>query len=480
MRRNSWLGVWLPAWAGAALVALGCSDREPVAPIHSPPTPPSFQARGDRVDATRGVRLVVTLAGAERSDFAASVRALGGHVERRHPEIATVTVRGVSARDARVLASGPGVASVDSDLVLQWIPRPDQLFREFAGGDAPAVTPQGTDQSGAELIRFQWNMRVIGAAAAWHATPAGNGRLVCVLDTGIDPDHIEVAGKIALDRSTSFVDDEPTIQDFNTHGTFVSSIVASNGIRLASVASDARLCAVKVLGTNGKGTFADLIAGILYAAHQGADVINMSLGAYVDLRQPGVRPLVQALQKAINFAARRGAVVVAAAGNDTLNLDTDSRSMLVIPAQLDHVISVGATAPFNQHDFDKLASYSNFGGRTGIALVAPGGDLPTGGSIFDLVLGACSHTEVTLPFTCRTSYVLSAAGTSFASPHVAGAAAVVASQFGRRTPQSITECLLETADRVGPLEIFGAGRLNVANAAACQERRDPHPRLATR
>lgn len=459
MRRRRALPVYLPALA-AALTALGCED--------GPPLAPGLEA--SRRDAGRTARLVVTLAGAERSDFAASVRALGGRVERRHPEIGVVTVRGVSVEGVRLLAAHRDVSSVDADVTLQWIPQPDEFVDPFSGDAAPAVAPAGTDQSGAELMGFQWNMRVIGAPAAWRATPAGHGRLICVLDTGVDPDHHELAGRIALERSTSFVDGEPTIEDFNTHGTFVASIVSSNGIRLASVASDARLCAVKILGTDGTGTFADLIAGILFAAHAEADVINLSLGAYVDTREHGVRPLVHALQRAVDYAAQRGAVVVAAAGNDTIDLDRDPPFMLQIPAQLNHVISVGATAPFFQEDFDRLATYSNSGGRTGIALVAPGGDLPSGSNGFDLVLGACSHTQVTLPWSCEPNYVLSGKGTSFASAHVAGAAAVVASRLGARSqPARITECLLEGADPVGQSQVFGAGRLNVEQASACRK-----------
>lgn len=472
-----WCEVRIAAIAGVVAMALSCTDRDAVDPIHVAPSSPAPQVLQGHQG--RAGKLVVTLANAEQNDFEASVRALGGRVTRRYPEIAVVTVSGVSAGDVPALAARSDVASVDNDLRVQWIPPPDQMAQLFTTLDTAAIAPSGggVDQSGAELFRFQWNLRVIEAPAAWHATPAGSGRLVCVLDTGVDPDHVELAGRIALDRSTSFVDSEPTIQDFNAHGTFVSSIISSNGIRIASVASGSRLCAVKVLATDGTGTFSDLIAGILYAVHVGADVINMSLGAYVDVTDPEVRSLIRALQRAIDIATRHGVVVVAAAGNDGIDLDADSPTMLVIPAQLEHVISVGATAPFNEQGFDALATYSNFGFRAGIDLVAPGGDLPAGGSILDLVLGACSHTEVTLAFRCQTNYVLSGFGTSFAAPHVAGAAAVVGSGLGRRAPRfRIVQCLLEGADAVGPPRIFGAGRLNVAKAAACQTERGSRPR----
>jgi subtilisin family serine protease len=463
-----------------AFLAFGCSDREPVAPARSA-APPALQTSLGTLGSSDEPRLIVTFAGAEGSDFEGQVQALGGTVERRHSKIAVVTVTGVSAADASALAARRDVAAVDRDVRLQWIPSPEQMVQQLAGVEGPVVTPQGTDQSGAQLFGFQWNMQVIQAQAAWRATPAGGGRMICVLDNGVDPDHIELAGRIALDHSTSFVAAEPTIQDFNFHGTFVSSIVSSNGIRIASVASDARICAVKVLSTKGSGTFGDVIAGILFAADEGADVINMSLGARVDLTQPGVRGLVRVLQRAINVATEEGVVVVAAAGNGGLNLDLSPRTVLEVPAQLDHVISVGATAPFQQQNFDMLASYSNFGGRRGIKLVAPGGDLLTGGDPFDLVLGACSHTQVTLPFTCTKRTLLLGAGTSFASPHVAGAAAVVASELGGETrPARITGCILAGADPVGPSAIFGAGRLNVANAAACQGRGETQSRVAAR
>src|SRR6185436_20163895 len=82
--------------------------------------------------------------------------------------------------------------------------------------------------------------------------------------------------------------------DYNFHGTFVSSIISSNGAGVASVAPDAKICSIKVLGVTGSGSFNDVIAGIMLAANMHADVINMSLGAYFDLRGGG-NNLVQAL-----------------------------------------------------------------------------------------------------------------------------------------------------------------------------------------
>jgi subtilisin family serine protease len=447
------------------LVAVSCVERQPVSPtsqIRARVSAPGMAA----VQAGAPGRQVVALNGAESAAFDQAVTTLGATIERRHPEIGVVTVQGLTAAGVTALAARPDVASVDPDVTAQLIPAPEMAFQLYATQDVSANA--GTNQSGAAFFPFQWNMHVIQAPAAWAASLGGKGSLVCDLDTGIDPDHIDLAGRVDLTKSTSFVAAEPTIQDFNTHGTFVSSIITSNGRGLASVAPNATLCAIKVLGTSGSGSFADVIAGILFATDEGADVINMSLGAIVDNNQPGVKGLIHAMQKAVDFAHSHGVVVVVAAGNEGLNLDAIPTNFVEIPGQLQDVVSVGATAPFNQANFDMLASYSNFGGKTGVSLVAPGGDELTGGSVFDLVLGACSHTQVTLPFSCGKNSFLLGAGTSFASPHVAGAAAEMPTHPGASAANVLPLCLSKSADNVGPASIFGAGRLNVLGAVSCK------------
>jgi subtilisin family serine protease len=168
----------------------------------------------------------------------------------------------------------------------------------------------------------------------------------------------------------------------------------------------------------------------------------------------------------VAFARDNGVVVVASAGNEGANLNDDG-NMIAIPAQIKGVISVGATAPFNQQHFDMIASYSNFG-NSGVDLFAPGGDLLPGGNQFDLVLGPCSHFQLVLPFECSKRSYLIAAGTSEAAPHVSAAAAVVESEFpGRVRPIQIEECILGNTDIIGPAQVFGAGRLNVLKAAGC-------------
>jgi subtilisin family serine protease len=254
--------------------------------------------------------------------------------------------------------------------------------------------------------------------------------------------------------------------DYNSHGTLSAGFIATNGIGVASVAPDARLCSIKVLRVTGAGSFGDIIAGLVLATQSGAGVINMSLGLYIDKRIAGVEGLRSAFARAVAFARDKGVVVVASAGNEGANFNEDGE-MIAVPAQVKGVISVGATAPFNQQNFDMLASYSNFG-SSGVDLFAPGGDFLPGGNQLDLVLGPCSHFQLTLPFECSTSDYVLAAGTSEAAPHVSAAAAVVESQLpGPVKSTQIEECILGNTDIIGPAKVFGAGRLNVLKAAGC-------------
>lgn len=394
----------------------------------------------------------------------------GGTIGRTYPQIGLIEVSGLTNVQMNALKTTMlnEVKSFTHDRELQWVPNAAETFAMADASDV--LTGDGTNQSAAAFFNlYQWNMKVVQAPQAWAASPGGAGRTVCVLDSGVDPGHLDLIGKVttAVSMSTdaSFAGNQ-TPFDYNLHGTFVSSQISTRGIGLASVAPDVKLCSIKVLGVSGSGSFTDVIAGIMYAATTvKPDVINMSLGAYFDLRSGGTS-LVAGLQAAVDYAMSQGITVVASSGNNGVNLDTDHPDILSVPAQIKGVISVGATGPVNQTGFDALASYSAFGGVSGIALVAPGG---SGNPVVsqDLVLGACSRYNVSFNCTAGNNYLFGN-GTSFASPVVAGAAAVVRSKFpGNLVPKTIRRCLTSTADVVGPSAIFGAGRLNVFKALSC-------------
>ncbi len=440
------------------LAVAACSDGGTPATAPSSPeiaTPPVQMARsGPR-------RHVIVLKDGSSADLQAAVQLLGGTVRRNQRQIGTLTVENLSDAAVATLRGRAEVQGIDADMTVQWI-------RPLTASNARVVTRSHIDQSGAQAFFLQWNLRVIEADKAWLVSREGQGTTVCVLDSGIDPNHIELQGRVDLTRTVSFVADEAATSDFAGHGTFVSAMINANGIVMASVAPKVNLCMVKVLDKTGSGSFADVIDGIVYATDAGADVINMSLGAYFSRKEDGAKELIRALQRAVDYASRKGVVVVAAAGNEGQNLNRDG-SFISVPAELNHVISVGATAPTAQMNFDNIASYSNFGAK-GVDVFAPGGDFVEGGQVEDLVLSACSSSI--LDFDCASGdQYLFGAGTSFAAPEVSGQAAILESQFpGDQSDELITLCIQRTAENPNGKRrdrLYDFGRINILKSLTC-------------
>jgi subtilisin family serine protease len=419
-----------------------------------------------------GITLISGTSAADLSAARSAAIARGGRVVREMPGVNLLFVEGLSVNDGSAVAASSRVL-VGRDRVLSMIPQPAAAFSGVRALSGP--TSQGTDQSAAAFFPIQWNIRVTEADRAWAASNGGANELVCILDSGIDPHHLDLTGKVDLSRSFSAIlvprfASDVSLLDFNSHGTFVAGLVSTLGIGVASTAPDAKLCAIKVLSEDGSGSFGDILFAILEAAKMGADVINMSLTGIVDASTPGGAFLITLLERVIGEVRSMGSLVVAASGNNGLNFDDIPKRFVVLPAMAKGVISVGATAPVNQLKFDGMASYTNFGNVRTLDLVAPGGDFVAGGVLEDLVLSPCSQYQVTLPFSCAggVSYIFGS-GTSFAAPMVAGAGAVVESGAagGRMNTADLERCLLTRTDRITPIWRFGNGRLNVFDAAGC-------------
>ena len=414
------------------------------------------------------VHIVVTTGGIP-SGFAARVAALGGQVERFHPEISLAVTRGLSDAAAAELAAFGDVETVARDVAVRFVPSVD--LAELAVAYLPAAAePASHDPADAFFFDSQWNMRAIDADLAWEEGFVGDPDVrVAIVDTGLDPDHIDFEGLIDEVSSAAFVRSRrgpPDWADDHTHGTHVGGTVVTNGLGTSGVAPHTTLIAVKVCDFRGFCLFNHIIAGIVHAADEGADVINLSLGG--SIARPGLGPLFAALNRAVNYAHARGALVVSAAGNSAQDLDHNG-AVINTPCESGVGMCVAATGPL-----DTRAFYSNFG-RSAIDVAAPGGDRRvTGNPGTSMVLGPCSSRVATFPlsFACAggSAYVF-LQGTSMAAPHVAGTAALLDAQHGGALNGSqLRTRLQQRADDLGEPgtdPAYGKGRINACEAVGC-------------
>ncbi|MGH7549910.1 MAG: S8 family serine peptidase [Gemmatimonadota bacterium] len=474
-----------------AVLAAACSDSG--APLVAPdepsvPIPGTTSIVGARqVDAyivtiaDRGL----TPAGGRRlvtAQMVDAVESTGGSVAREWPQIGRALVRGISEAEAAALARVPGVQSVTRDVVVPWIPTPTHVELLEVDQSQVAVPSTVTDPTDAVFWHiFQWNMKLIQVDDAFAVQTGDPSIEVAILDSGITPEHLDMEGNVDLARSQSVINtggdpscpaaDQTDFRDFNFHGTHVASIVTSNNIGAASVAPNGTLVAVKVLNCRGSGSFSDVIDGLLYAASLPVDVINMSIGVPGGVPDiPAFQPLIDAVGDAVGVAIDANIAVVNSAGNDGRRLfprgstPGGGPNFILVPGQTHRdIVVVSATGPVNQSNFNRLASYSNFGAPINVA--APGGDFISGNSL-DFVIGACSPLQVDLPFTCGFgSYVL-VVGTSQAAPHAAGVLALIdAATGGNRDERDLRGRLSSSADdHVGTSLTHGDGRINALDA----------------
>jgi len=395
-----------------------------------------------------------------------------------------------------------------------------------------------------------------GGTGAWDVTK-GAGTRIAILDTGVNPAHPDLSPRLILNATFTYEDPgifgTPNCEvpdgahppfdlpiDQNGHGTSMASVAAAaagpgTGL-LIGLAPEAQILNIKVLRNtpataefleglgvpdtpfnrclfrNGTGLFSWTLGGILLANQQHADVISMSLGGYVPRNFPGGAgaAIWSAFNRVTNFVTNNGSVVVAAAGNESLDLNRIG-PFVVLPADSPHVISVTATTnpgllpptPPNRQPCspgqDCLAFYSNFGSSLH-GLAAPGGDLPAGGCAFGgvpclptgFIRSACSAG---LPGTAppvaadypaagpprpgtswgcfsfagaaQHAWYAQVAGTSPATPLAAAAAALAKSAEPRLSPSQIRTILQRTAQDIGKPgydELFNFGLVNAAAA----------------
>lgn len=298
--------------------------------------------------------------------------------------------------------------------------------------------------------KFQWHMRQIGMPEAWKLAD-GNGVIVAVLDTGVgyenyDKFHLlpDLEG-VTFVKPYNFVANNKRAGDDHGHGSHVTGTIAqvtNNGIGVTGIARNVKIMPLKVLSASGSGSVAGIADAIRYAADNGAKVINMSLGGAFPSR---------VLKKAVEYAHAKGVTVVCAAGNE-------SRGKVGYPAAYPGAIAVAAT----QYD-EATTFYSNYGKDIDVA--APGGNTRVDQNGDGMPDGVLQNTIV-IGDPTKDDY-FGYMGTSMASPHVAGVAALIVGE-GVTDPDMVEKILKDTArkprDQQYSTDRYGAGIIDAPAA----------------
>ncbi len=350
--------------------------------------------------------LVAFRPGAAASDIAALHRQSEAHVADTIPGIGV-----------HILSFSPGKAA---GMLKVYQNNPNVLYAEY---DSTAVAD---DVPNDPSFSSQWGLTKVNASQAWSVTTGSSAVVIAILDTGIDMNHPDLAGKIkgSINFSTS-----ATESDVKGHGTHVAGIAAAitnNSLGVAGLGYNASLLNVKVLGDDGYGSYSGMAKGIIWAADNGASVINMSLsGASAS----------STLENAVNYAWNKGVIVVCSAGNN-------ANSVPVYPGYYAQAFSVAST-----DSADRLSSFSNFGDWVDVA--APGS------SVYSTLMSNGYGYK---------------SGTSMAAPFVAGLAALLMASASDingdgRINDEVRAIIVANCDAIG-VNGIGAGRINAAKAAA--------------
>ncbi|WP_094096178.1 S8 family peptidase [Paenibacillus physcomitrellae] len=271
---------------------------------------------------------------------------------------------------------------------------------------------------------YQWNLPITSTNQGWKLSKGTNDVIVAVVDTGVDLDHPDLAGRTLPGYNVINPDEKP--MDDVGHGTHVAGIIAANVNNREGIAGmtwNTKILPVKALDSSGSGTTYSVAQGIIWATDHGAKVINLSLGNYAE---------AQFLHDAIQYAFDHDVVVIAATGND----NTERPGY---PAAYQEVLSVSAT-----DSSQKRASFSNFGDY--IDVMAPGESIAS---------------------TYPGNQYAALSGTSMASPHVAALAALIRSENPQLKNTEVMDIIRHTTEDLGTPgrdKYYGFGQINVLSA----------------
>lgn len=453
-----------------------------------------------------------------KSEFSTKLIKAGATVDRLGGEWLRVQSH-ASPLDLKALRSAREVAFVQPNFKLSIYKNPtlanaevlakaEALFSNLAGNkklnpDNPEILAPQTQATGKDpMLARQWGMLDIGAPEAWKVTKGNPKMVVAVIDTGVDYTHPDLVnnmwrnpgemGKDANgnDKATNGVDDDKngyiddqigwdfvsgdntpydlasnSVLDLLTgtnpgHGTHCAGNVAArsdNAAGISGVAPRVSLMALRFLSEKGSGTTADAVKAIRYAVDNGARVLSNSWGSEgEDTENPEEN---EALKEAIRYAEKKDVLFIAAAGNGRAaspmeapaGYDNDSDPKPAYPASydMDNIISVAAIDATGE-----LGSFSNYGLET-VDLGAPGVRI-----FSTTVTGKYNDTVINIPGLIEATWD----GTSMATPHVAGAAALYWSKNPKKTSAEVKAALLKSTTPTSFLKgkVLTGGKLNVA------------------
>jgi thermitase len=358
--------------------------------------------------------IIIGLKDASIESFRPIINALGATIKREIPKLNAIVVRvptGAENNFMKNIKERPGVAYVERNGVYKITLIPNDTYWSY-----------------------QWNMPMIKANAAWDTYQGWSEITIGIIDTGIDYTHNDLAANY-MAGGYDWVNNDFDPKDDNSHGTHCAGIAAAvlnNALGVAGVAQ-VKVLAEKVLDNTGSGGWDDAASGIIHATDMGVEVISMSMGGY------GYSSLVDS---ACTYAWNHGVVLVAAAGNDYVNIGTYP----FYPACFSTVIAVSATNSADNFD----SSYSNYG--TPIEVSAPGT------SIYSTVLSN--------GYGYKT-------GTSMACPHVAGLVALIRSyepQLTNSQVRSVLQTAVDDKGTPGKDIYYGYGRINCQKIISSPEK----------
>jgi subtilisin family serine protease len=435
-------------------VALGilvaCSDN----PSATDPAMPPDAVPSAGASAGAASTYVVLYQGADvPTDAAQRIADAGGTLVYRYDQIGVAIARSTNSSFVDVIGNDKRVEGASATAGFA-----TQLTEKMtAAGPLPGSTPAPGDDP---LSDFQWDMVQIHAPEARAINGGSPSVVVGDIDTGLDFTHPDLAPNIDFAKSTSCIGGVPNPDpaawaDDQGHGTHTAGTIAAarNGIGIVGVAPNVKIAAIKAGNADGFFFPEAVICAFMWAGSHHLDVTNNSYFAdpwhFNCHNDPEQRAIWKAEQRAIRYAMQQGVTVVASLGNDNQDLskrnideispDNDTpitrevtNACVVVPVEIAGVIGVSANGQQMEKSF-----YSSYGVGV-VQVVAPGGDFPfqTEDPFEGLVLS-----------TFPGGYALSE-GTSMASPHVAGVAALAISAHGRMSPGALQALITQTADPV--------------------------------